>query len=249
MPYSASTPALYPEKKQECARAGKYLRNLLEKDIKPLDIMTRPAFLNAITITMVLCGSTNAVLHLLAVARACDVELGLDDFERIAETTPVLADLQPSGRFMMEDVHKIGGTPAVMKYLLENGFIEGNVMTVTGKTLAENLSSVPSLDFSNQEVIRPLSNPIKATGHLRIFKGNFCPGGAVGKITGKEGTKFKGKAMCFEDEQSALDALKGKKMIKNTVVVLRTRGPAGAPGMPEQLKLSGAIMGGSGPSG
>jgi dihydroxy-acid dehydratase len=146
----------------------------------------------------------------------------------------------------MEDVHKVGGTPAVMKYLLEEGFLEGNVMTVTGKTLAENLSSVPSLDFSTQDVIRPLSNPIKATGHLRIFKGNFCPGGAVGKITGKEGTQFRGKAMCFEDEQSALDALKGKKMIKNTVVVLRTRGPAGAPGMPEQLKLSGAIMGESG---
>lgn len=243
LPYSASTPAVYRQKQQECIRAGKYLRTLLERDIKPLDIMTRPAFLNAIVITMVLCGSTNAVLHLLAVARACDVPLDISDFEKIAATTPVLGNLQPSGKYMMEDLHKIGGLPAVMKYLIEQGMIDGNCMTVTGETIAENVSSAPSLDFDAQDIVWPIAKPIKPTGHIRIFTGNFCPGGAVGKITGKEGLRFRGKAMCFNDEQSAMDAIRDHKLVKGTVVILRYKGPRGGPGCPEQLKLSGAIMG------
>ncbi|KAJ9113034.1 hypothetical protein QFC22_006130 [Naganishia vaughanmartiniae] len=243
LPNSSSLPAVYPEKQQECARAGKYLRRLMEKNIRPLDIMTRPAFLNAIVITMVLCGSTNAVLHLLAVARAANVQLDIDDFQTIADKTPVLADLQPSGKYVMEDVHKVGGMPAILKYLMENGMIDGSIMTVTGKTMAENLEHAPSLDFTNQDVIRPLENPMKETGHLRILKGNLSPRGAVAKITGKEGLYFQGKAMCFDQEQKALDAIAEHRLVKGTVVVLRYKGPKGGPGMPEMLKVTGAIMG------
>lgn len=224
LPFSSSTPAVYPEKQQECLRAGKYMRILLEKDIKPLDIMTRPAFLNAIVITMILCGSTNAVLHLLAVARSCNVELSIDDFQRIAETTPVLGDLMPSGKYMMQDLHAAGGTPAVLKYLLEKNMIDGSILTVTGKTLAENLSHVASLDFETQDVIRPIENPIKSTGHIRILRGNLAPGGAVGKITGKEGLRFKGKAMCFDDQEGVLTAIAENRVEKGTVLIIRYQG-------------------------
>ncbi|GHJ85888.1 hypothetical protein NliqN6_2290 [Naganishia liquefaciens] len=243
LPYSSCLPAVYPEKQQECARAGKYLRTLLEKNIRPLDIMTRPAFLNAITIAMVMCGSTNAVLHLLAVARACKVDLTIDDFQMIADKTPVLADLQPSGKYVMEDVHKVGGTPAILRYLMEKGFIDGDIMTVTGKTMRENLQHAAELDFTTQDVIRPIEKPMKSTGHLRILKGNLSPRGAVAKITGKEGVFFSGKAMCFDQEQQALDAIAEHRLTKGTVVVLRYKGPKGGPGMPEMLKVTGAIMG------
>lgn len=243
LPYSSSTPAVYPEKQAECHRVGQYLRRLLERDIKPRDIMTRTAFLNAIVLVMVLCGSTNAVLHLLAVARACEVELSIDDFQRIAETTPVLGDLSPSGMYMMQDLHEAGGTPAVLKYLIENKMIDGSTMTVTGRTLAENVADVPSLDFSKQQVIRPLDRPIKETGHLRILKGNLAPGGAVGKITGHEGTFFEGTAMCFDDQEDILDAIAQHKVTKGTAIIIRYQGPKGGPGMPEMLKPTGAVMG------
>lgn len=224
LPFSSCTPAVYPEKAQECHRAGYYMRNLLANNIRPLDIMTRQAFLNSVVLTMALCGSTNAVLHLLAVARAARVELTLDDFQRIAEQVPVLADMAPSGRYLMEDLHKVGGVPAVIKYLIDQGLMDGSTLTVTGKTLAENVSHVPALDFDKQDVIRPVSNPIKATGHLRILKGSLAPGGAVGKLTGKEGLRFEGTAMCFDTERGILDAIAAGKLKKGHVIVIRYQG-------------------------
>jgi dihydroxy-acid dehydratase len=242
LPYSSSTPATDAGKLDECIRSGAAIRTLLERDIKPRDIMTRPAFENAITIVMALGGSTNAVLHLLAMARAVDVELTLDDFQRLSDKVPFLADLKPSGQYVMEDVHNVGGTPAVLKYLLEKGMIHGDCLTVTGKTLAENLSDLPGLS-AGQAVIHTLENPIKPTGHINILKGNLAPGGSVAKITGKEGTRFEGPARVFDSEEDMLHALEREEIQKGDVVVIRYEGPKGGPGMPEMLTPTSAIMG------
>jgi len=242
LPYSSSTPATDPGKLDECIRSGAAIRTLLEQDIKPRDIMTRPAFENAITMVMALGGSTNAVLHLLAMARAVDVELTIDDFQRLSDKVPFLADLKPSGQFVMEDVHTVGGTPAVLKYLLEKGMIHGECLTVTGKTLAENLNDLPGLS-SGQTVIHTLEDPIKPTGHINILKGNLAPGGSVAKITGKEGTRFEGPARVFDSEEDMLHALEREEIQKGDVVVIRYEGPKGGPGMPEMLTPTSAIMG------
>ncbi|KZT41449.1 dihydroxy-acid and 6-phosphogluconate dehydratase [Sistotremastrum suecicum HHB10207 ss-3] len=244
LPYSATTPAIYPEKKQECLRAAKYLKNLIALDIKPTDIMTRQAFLNAIVVVNILGGSTNAVLHLLAIARAANVDLTVDDFQEVANKTPCLADLRPSGRYYFEDVHKIGGIPALLKYLLNHtDLIDGSQLTVTGKTIAENLANVQELEFEHQKVIFPLENPIKKTGHLTILKGNLAPGSAVAKITGKEGTRFEGTALCFDNEDEITPALKAGKVKPGSVLIFRYQGPKGAPGMPEMLGPTAAIIG------
>lgn len=242
LPYSASIPAEDPEKLEECFRAGMAIDNLLDLDLKPRDIMTRKAFENAIRITMVLGGSTNAVLHLIAIARSVGVELGLPDFQTISDETPFLADLKPSGRFVMEDLHSVGGTPAVMKLLLAEGMLHGDCMTVTGKTVAENLEALPGL-AKGQEVIRPLSKPIKKTGHIQILFGSLAPEGAVAKITGKEGLRFEGPAKCFDSEELMLKALEENQISKGDVVVIRYEGPKGGPGMPEMLTPTSAIMG------
>ena len=242
LPYSASIPAEDPAKKDECARAASAIRHLLERDIKPRDIMTRQAFENAVTIVIALGGSTNAVLHLIAMARAVNVELTLEDFQKISSRVPYLADLKPSGKFVQEDLHSIGGTPAVMKYLLEEGFLHGGCLTVTGKTLAENVSSLPGLK-QGQTIVRPISDPIKPTGHIQILFGNLAPEGAVAKITGKEGLKFSGPARCFDSEESMLRALEEKKIAKGDVIIIRYEGPKGGPGMPEMLTPTSAIMG------
>ncbi|KAI8366443.1 dihydroxy-acid dehydratase [Choanephora cucurbitarum] len=244
LPYSSSTPAAYPEKIAECRNAGLAIRNLLEKDIKPRDIMTRAAFENAIVLTMVLGGSTNVVLHLIAIARSVGVNLTLDDFQAASDKTPLLADLKPSGKYVMEDLHGAGGIPAILKYLMEEGRVDGNVMTVTGKSLEENLHSLPGLPHG-QNIIRPLSNPIKSTGHLQILRGNLAPEGSVAKITGKEGLQFTGKARVFDGEENFIAALENNEFKKGekTVVVIRNEGPKGGPGMREMLKPSSAIMG------
>ncbi len=242
LPYSASYPAVSGEKANECVAAGRAIRTLLEKDIKPRDIMTREAFENAIVVTMALGGSTNAVLHLIAMARAVDVELTIDDFQAVSDRVPFLADLKPSGRFVMEDLHEVGGTPAVMKYLYENGFINGDCLTVTGKTVAENLADVPGLS-EGQEVIRPLDNPIKETGHIQILRGNLAPSGAVAKITGKEGLVFSGTARVYDSEEAMLAGLEQGEIQKGDVIVIRFEGPKGGPGMPEMLTPTSAIMG------
>ncbi len=242
LPYSSSTPAMDPLKKDECIRAGAAIRVLLERDIKPRDIMTRQAFENAMVIVTVLGGSTNAVLHLLAMARAAGVPLALDDFQAVSDRTPFLADLKPSGRFVMEDVQTIGGIPAVMKYLLANGLLDGTCMTCTGKTIAENLADLPGLK-DGQEVIRPLTKPIKSSGHIQILRGNLAPGGAVAKITGKEGLRFVGPAKVYDSEEDMLAALEQKKIAKGDVVVIRYEGPQGGPGMPEMLTPTSALMG------
>lgn len=242
LPYSSSIPAEDPDKIGECIAAGKAMRKLLELDLKPRDIMTRAAFENAINVIMVLGGSTNAVLHLIAMARAVDVELTIDDFQRASDHVPLLADLKPSGRFVQEDLHSVGGTPAVMKLLLENDLLDGSCLTVTGKTVAENLADLPGLK-EGQQIVRPLSNPLKETGHIRIMRGNFCPEGAVAKITGKEGLIFTGKANCFDSEEAMLRALEENKIAKGDVVIIRYEGPQGGPGMPEMLTPTSAIMG------
>ncbi|TWU02149.1 dihydroxy-acid dehydratase [Stieleria varia] len=242
LPYSASIPAENQEKKDECHKAGAAILNLLEKDIKPKDIMTRAAFENAMVTVMALGGSTNAVLHLLAMARAVDVPLTIDDFQSVSDRVPYLADLKPSGRFVQEDLHSIGGTPAVMKYLLEKGFMDGSCMTVTGKTLAENLESLPGLK-EGQKIVAPVEKPIKSSGHIRILRGSLAPDGAVAKITGKEGLQFTGPAKCFDSEEEMLAALEQKKIAKGDVVVIRYEGPQGGPGMPEMLTPTSAIMG------
>lgn len=242
LPYSSSIPAVDPDKLKECRAAGKAIYQLLEKDLKPRDIMTREAFENAMVYLTVVGGSTNAVLHLLAMARAVDVKLTIDDFQTVSNRTPLLADLKPSGRFVQEELHEVGGTPAVMKLLLEEGMITGDCLTVTGKTIEQNLAELPGLS-DGQEVVRPVSNPIKATGHLRIMRGNFCPEGAVAKITGKEGLLFEGTANCFDSEEAMLAALEEKKINKGDVVIIRYEGPQGGPGMPEMLTPTSAIMG------
>lgn len=242
LPYSSSIPAEDPKKLEECLAAGAAIRVLLEKDIKPRDIMTRAAFENAMVITMALGGSTNAVLHLIAMARAVDVDLSIDDFQSVSDRIPFLADLKPSGRFVMEDLHEIGGTPAVLKYLLEQGLLDGNCLTVTGKTLAENVKDLPGLS-EGQEIIQPIEKPIKKTGHLCILRGNLAPEGAVAKITGKEGLSFTGTARCYDGEEDMLKGLEDGEISKGDVVIIRYEGPQGGPGMPEMLTPTSAIMG------
>jgi dihydroxy-acid dehydratase len=243
LPYTSSNPALSKEKSAECAEAGKAIRHLLEEDIKPSDIMTRKAFENAITIVTVLGGSTNAVLHLIAMAKTVGVVVTQDDFQTISNKTPLLADLKPSGKYLMEDLHRIGGTPLVMKYLLEKGFLHGDCLTVTGKTIAENLKDVPAIDFSTQDIIRPIEQPLKPTGHLQILYGNLAARGSVAKITGKEGERFKGTARVFNGEFELTDGIRSGKIKAGDVVVIRYVGPRGAPGMPEMLKPTSLIMG------
>jgi dihydroxy-acid dehydratase len=242
LPYSASIPAEDSAKQEECRQAGKAIRVLLERDIKPRDIMTRAAFENAMTVVMALGGSTNAVLHLIAMARSVEVPLTIDDFQKVSNRVPFLADLKPSGRFVQEDLHHVGGTPAVMKYLLEERLLEGDCLTVTGKTLAENLAPLPGLQ-PGQEIMRTLKNPIKSTGHIQILKGNLAPEGAVAKITGKEGLRFTGPANCFDSEEEMLEALEQGRIAKGQVVIIRYEGPKGGPGMPEMLTPTSAIMG------
>lgn len=243
LPYSSSNPALSAEKKAECLAAGKAIKVLLEKDIKPSDIMTREAFENAIVVIMVLGGSTNAVLHLIAMAKSVDVKLTQDDFQAVSNRIPVLADMKPSGKYMMEDLHNIGGVPAVMKYCLEQGWLHGDCLTVTGKTIAENLAEIPALEFETQKIIKPVENPIKATGHLQILYGNLAEGGSVAKITGKEGERFTGPARVFDGEFELIAGIQSGRVKKGDVVVIRNVGPKGAPGMPEMLKPTSAIFG------
>ena len=243
LPYSSSNPALSEEKHQECREAGKYIKVLLERDIKPKDIMTREAFDNAITTIMVMGGSTNAVLHLIAIAKSVDVPLTQDDFQEISNRIPLLADMKPSGKYMMEDLHNVGGVPAVMKYLLKLGWLHGECLTVTGKTLAENLADIPELDFDTQKIIFPAEKPIKATGHLQILYGNLAEGGSVAKITGKEGVRFEGPARVFDGEFELIDGILSGRVRAGDVVVIRYVGPKGAPGMPEMLKPTSAIFG------
>jgi dihydroxy-acid dehydratase len=242
LPFNSSNPATGKEKKEEAIEAGKAIRLLLEKDIKPSDIITKKSLENAIRLITVLGGSTNAVLHFLAIARAANIEFTLQDFQRISDETPFLADLKPSGKFLMEDVHRVGGIPAVLKYLLENGLIHGDCLTVTGKTIAENLSEVKGLS-EGQQVIKPLDCPIKVSGHLRMLYGNLATEGSVAKITGKEGLLFSGKAKVFNGEYAANDGIRDGLVEKGDVVVIRYEGPKGGPGMPEMLKPTAAIMG------
>ncbi|MEQ6123259.1 dihydroxy-acid dehydratase [Pseudotenacibaculum sp. MALMAid0570] len=242
LPYNSSNPALSKDKQEESIRAGEALRLLLEKDIKPLDIVTKKSLENAVRLVTILGGSTNAVLHFLAIARAAQIDFTLEDFQRISDNTPFLADLKPSGKYLMEDVHKVGGIPAVLKYLLKKGLLHGDCLTVTGKTLAENLLDVADLT-DGQDVIKPLENPIKISGHLRMLYGNLASEGSVAKITGKEGLQFSGKAKVFEGEYEANDGIRDGKVEKGDVVVIRYEGPKGGPGMPEMLKPTAAIMG------
>lgn len=243
LPYSSSYPALSREKKEECAYAGHYIKNLLKKDIKPSDIMTPKAFENAVRLIMVLGGSTNAVLHFLAIAKSIGVELTIDDFQKISDETPLLADLKPSGRYLMPDLHLVGGVPAVMKYMLDLGMLHGECLTVTGKTVAENLELVTSVIERDQDIIRDIRNPIKDTGHIRIMYGNLAEKGCVAKITGKEGRFFRGPAVVFDGEKQFIKGIEEKKVKEGNVVVIKNEGPKGAPGMPEMLKPTSALMG------
>ena len=244
LPFSSSSPAVSELKKQECSNVGLAIKNLIEKDIKPRDIMTRSAFENAIRYTIAVGGSTNAVLHLIAIAHSANIKLTIDDFQKLSDETPLLGDFKPSGKHVMADLGKVGGTPAIMKFLLKEGFLDGSTLTATGKTMKENLDELPGLS-ENQDIMRPVSNPIKATGHLQILKGSLAPEGSVAKITGKEGTRFEGKAKCYDREEDFITALeKGEiKKGEKTVVVIRYQGPKGGPGMPEMLKPSSALMG------
>lgn len=242
LPYSASIPAEDEAKAAECHQAGQAILNLLERDIKPRDIMTRQAFENAMVVIMAVGGSTNAVLHLIAMARSVDIDLTIDDFQSVSDRIPYLADLKPSGRYVQEDLHHIGGTPGVMKYLLEKGMLEGDCLTVTGQTLGENLESLPDLD-EGQTIVHPIETPIKATGHLQILKGNLAPEGSVAKITGKEGLVFTGTANVFDSEEDMLSALEEGNINKGDVIIIRYEGPQGGPGMPEMLTPTSAIMG------
>ena len=241
LPYSSSNPAMSPDKNQECEKTAETVKILMEKDIKPRDIMTKRAFENAITLIMALGGSTNAVIHLIAMAKAVNVNLTIDDFQRISDTTPFLADLKPSGKYLMEDLHNAGGIPAVMKFLLKEEYLDGNCMTVTGKTVAENLEQVPDLD-KNQQIIRPVNQPLKKKGHIQILYGNLAKDGAVAKITGKEGESFTGPARVYEDEFLAIKGILSEVQ-KGEVIVIRNSGPKGAPGMPEMLKPTSAVIG------
>lgn len=242
LPFSSSNPALSEEKNQECLDAGKAIKILLEKDIKPKDIMTKQAFENAMTMVIVLGGSTNAVMHLIAMAHSVDIQLTLEDFQRISDKVPVLADLKPSGKYLMEDLHAVGGVPAVMKYLFENGLLHGGCLTVTGKTVAENLAKVPNLT-SGQDVFLPLGSPLKQTGHIQILYGNLASEGSVAKISGNEGEYFEGPATVYDDEYAVIDGVKNGEVKAGDVVVIRYCGPKGGPGMPEMLKPTSAIMG------
>ena len=242
LPYNSSNPAISSNKKKECESLGEYLKHILVHDLKPRDIVTKRSLENALRLIAVLGGSTNAVLHFLAIAKAAEIELSIDDFQKISNTTPFLADLKPSGKYLMKDLHAVGGIPAVMKYMLELGMLHGDCITVTGKTLAENLSKVPGLE-KDQNIIRPIEKPIKSTGHIRILKGNLATMGSVAKITGKEGLLFKGPARVFNGEYEANDGIKSGKVKKGDVVVIRYEGPKGGPGMPEMLKPTAAIMG------
>jgi dihydroxy-acid dehydratase len=242
LPYSSSIPAVDPAKLDECFRAGAAIRICLEKDIKPRDIMTRTAFENAMVVVMALGGSTNAVLHLIAMARSVGVPLTIDDFQKVSDRIPFLADLKPSGKYVQEDLHNVGGTPAVMKYLLEKKLIDGDCLTVTGKTIGENLENLPGLK-AGQDVIHPLENPIKASGHIQILKGNLAPEGAVAKITGKEGLRFSGPAKVFDGEEDMLHAVERDEIKKGDVIIIRYEGPTGGPGMPEMLTPTSVIMG------
>jgi dihydroxy-acid dehydratase len=245
LPYSSSSPADSKEKADECVAAGAAMKILLEMDLKPRDIMTKAAFENAIRVVMVTGGSTNAVLHLIAMSRSTqnpDTYITLEDFQRISDVTPFLADLKPSGKYVMEDVQNIGGTPGVIKFMIDNGMFDGSQMTVTGKTHAENLKDHPGLT-PGQEIIRPLSNPIKKTGHLVMMYGNLCPGGGVAKITGKEGESFTGTARVFDSEPAMMRGLENKEIKPGDVVIIRYEGPKGGPGLPEMLSPTSAIMG------
>ncbi len=241
LPYSSSNPALSREKGLECADIGRAVKNLLEKDIKPRDIMTRQAFENAITLIMALGGSTNAVIHLIAMAKSVNVPLNIDDFQRISNNTPFLADLKPSGKYLFEDLHNVGGVPAVMKLLLKEGYLDGNCLTVTGKTLGENLEEVEALT-KGQTIIKPFDAPLKQNGHIQILYGNLAPEGAVAKITGKEGELFTGPAKVFDNEFEAIEGIQ-TSVNKGDVIVIRYSGPKGAPGMPEMLKPTSAVVG------
>jgi len=243
LPYSSSNPALSDDKQKECEAVGKAIKILLEKDIKPRDIMTRKAFENAMVVVMVLAGSTNAVLHLIAMAKSVGVELTQDDFQKVSDRIPMLADFKPSGKYLMEDLHQHGGVPAVMKYLLKKGLLHGDCITVTGKTVAENLADAPDLDFEKQKIIMPLEQPLKVKGHLQILYGNLAEGGSVAKISGKEGERFEGTARVFDGEKDLIAGLSSGKVHAGDVVVIRYIGPRGAPGMPEMLKPTGAIIG------
>ena len=243
LPYSSSNPALSKEKLKECNAVGKAIKILLQKDIKPKDIMTRKAFENAITVVMVLGGSTNAVLHLIAMAKSVGIELTQDDFQKISNKTPLLADFKPSGKYLMEDLHKHGGVPAVMKYLLSKKMLHGDCLTVTGKTVKQNLQKAPDLNFAIQDIIHPIEKPLKATGHLQILYGNLATGGSVAKITGKEGERFEGTARVFDGEHDFIKGIESKRVHAGDVVVIRNIGPKGAPGMPEMLKPTGALIG------
>jgi len=243
LPYSSSNPALSEEKKNECLDAGRAIKVLLEKDIKPKDIMTKKAFENAITSVMVFGGSTNAVLHLIAMAKSVDVEITQEDFQRISDKTPVLADFKPSGKYLMQELHAHGGVPSVLKYLLSKGMLHGDCLTVTGKTMAENLATVPDLNFDTQKIIYPIEHPIKATGHLQILYGNLAAKGSVAKISGKEGERFEGPARVFDGEKELVAGIANGRVQKGDVVVIRNEGPKGAPGMPEMLKPTSAITG------
>lgn len=243
LPYSSSNPAISEAKKTECMQAANAMRYLLEKDIKPADIMSRKAFENALTLLMVVGGSTNAVIHLIAMAKSVGVNLTQDDFQKISDKTPVLADFKPSGKYLMQDLHNHGGIPSVMKYLLQEKMLHGDCLTVTGKTIAENLEDVKAPDFNEQKIIFPLSEPVKKTGHLQILYGNLAIGGSVAKISGKEGEQFKGTARVFDGEQALIAGIDSGKIKKGDVVVIRNVGPKGAPGMPEMLKPTSAIIG------
>jgi dihydroxy-acid dehydratase len=243
LPYSSSNPALSEEKKKECLNAGKAIKVLLEKNICPKNIMTKAAFENAITTIMVFGGSTNAVLHLIAMAKSVDVDLTQHDFQRISDKTPVLADFKPSGKYLMQELHAHGGVPAVMKYLLQKGLLHGDCLTVTGNTVAENLKNIEPVNFETQKIIYPLENPLKATGHLQILYGNLAEKGSVAKISGKEGERFEGPARVFDGEKDLVNGIANGRVKKGDVVVIRYEGPKGAPGMPEMLKPTSAIMG------
>ena len=242
LPYTSSNPATSNEKIDECDIIGSAIDNLIKNDLKPLDIVTRESIINAVRLITVLGGSTNAVLHILAIAKSANIDFNIDDFQEISDSTPFLADLKPSGKFLMEDLHNVGGIPAVMKYMLENNLLNGDCMTVTGKSISENLNDVKPLK-KDQKIINPISNPIKKSGHIRILYGNIAYNGSVAKITGKEGLTFTGKAIVFDSEQEANDGIKNGLVEKGNVVVIRYVGPKGGPGMPEMLKPTSAIMG------
>jgi dihydroxy-acid dehydratase len=242
LPYSSCAPADSPEKIEECVRAGHAIRKLLELDLKPRDLVTRQSFINAMRLTIVLGGSTNAVLHSIAMARSFGIDIGIDDWQRVSDETPLLSDFRPSGKYVMEDLHAVGGVPAVMKLLADKGLIDGSQMTVTGKTIDENLRDLPGLS-RGQQIVHAFDNPIKRDGHIRILRGNLAPQGAVAKITGKEGTRFEGTAKVFDSEEDMLHGLEQGKIAKGDVIIIRYEGPKGGPGMPEMLTPTSALAG------